>query len=70
MPPRLGKIPGTDTMAFMHTCDTCGGDACLGTGLSFRRALNAAEKGDYQKCKALLGRQYCLTCWRVLCQME
>lgn len=66
MPVRLGKIPGTGADAFLHTCEVCGENACFGVAKSYKRALDAIEKGQIALAKELLGKWYCLIHWRAL----
>ena len=65
MPIRLGKIRGTGADAFLHTCEDCNEWGCFGIGVSFNRALIAADKGKMDLAKELLGKWYCLTHWRL-----
>lgn len=66
MPVRLGKIPITGAIAFLHSCEECGENAYFGIDVSYRRALNAIENGKIELGKELLGKWYCLTHWRIL----
>lgn len=65
MPVRLGKIKGTGAIAFLHTCEDCGKDACFGVGVSYRKALNAIDKEKIGLGKELLGKWYCHKHWRI-----
>lgn len=70
MPIRLGKIPNTGAIAFLHTCENCGEYACFGIGVSYRKALNAIEEGRIELGKELLGKWYCLEHWKVLNEIK
>ena len=56
---RLAKLKTSQLVFIEHTCETCGGFAPFGFGVSLRAAMNAfvAHKGDLGQ--KLLGRWFC-----------
>lgn len=63
---RLGKIPNTGAVAFLHSCENCNEWGCFGIGGGLNKALYAIDKGKVGLGKELLGKWYCLTHWRKL----
>ena len=65
MPARARRLNSGATV-IEHFCENCKAPAYFGIGVSLRAALNAADKGKVALAKELLGKWYCLTCWRKL----
>ena len=67
MPVQIQMIYSTEALVLTHSCDGCGTkDAPFGVGVSFRKALNAQVKGKLHLLPELLGKWYCLICWRLI----
>lgn len=64
MPIRARRIKETDTTILEHTCEDCGIPAYFGKDVQLRKAFIAADKGQLELAKKLLGKWYCYEHWK------